>query len=178
MLITWESSVGTFFDYSLTTALTFLLYPAHINYFPALAEYQPYVYSSLLFPLLLKHVAQKMKMVWNSSTRSSRLALPRLHILVDYGAFHYFFPWESFSLLKDNIYVITILICDIWNYCEHFCLYMWNKCSWAHMQWIFRFGLKFVYDTNVKELKDKILHKAHNSAYSIHLGGNKMYQDL
>jgi hypothetical protein len=26
-------------------------------------------------------------MVWNSITRSSRLALPRLHIPVDYGAF-------------------------------------------------------------------------------------------
>jgi hypothetical protein len=31
---------------------------------------------------------------------------------------------------------------------------------------------------NVKELKDKILHDAHKSAYSIHLGGNKMYHDL
>jgi hypothetical protein len=31
---------------------------------------------------------------------------------------------------------------------------------------------------NVKELKDKILHEAHESAYSIHPGGNKMYHDL
>jgi hypothetical protein len=31
---------------------------------------------------------------------------------------------------------------------------------------------------NVKELKDKILHEAHESAYSIHPGGNKMYYDL
>jgi hypothetical protein len=31
---------------------------------------------------------------------------------------------------------------------------------------------------NVKELKDKILQEAHNSAYSIHPRGNKMYQDL
>jgi hypothetical protein len=31
---------------------------------------------------------------------------------------------------------------------------------------------------NVKELKDKILHEAHESAYSIHSGGNKMYRDL
>jgi hypothetical protein len=31
---------------------------------------------------------------------------------------------------------------------------------------------------NVKELKDKILHEAHESAYSIHLGGNKMNHDL
>jgi hypothetical protein len=31
---------------------------------------------------------------------------------------------------------------------------------------------------NVKELKDKILHEAHESSYSIHPGGNKMYHDL
>jgi hypothetical protein len=31
---------------------------------------------------------------------------------------------------------------------------------------------------NIKELKDKILHKAHESAYSIDPGGNKMYHDL
>jgi hypothetical protein len=31
---------------------------------------------------------------------------------------------------------------------------------------------------NAKELKDKILHEAHESAYSIHLRGNKIYHDL
>jgi hypothetical protein len=31
---------------------------------------------------------------------------------------------------------------------------------------------------NVKGLKDKTLQEAHNSAYSNHPGGNKMYQDL
>jgi hypothetical protein len=31
---------------------------------------------------------------------------------------------------------------------------------------------------NVKELKDKILHEAHESSYSMHPGGNKMYHDL
>jgi hypothetical protein len=31
---------------------------------------------------------------------------------------------------------------------------------------------------NINELKDKILHEAHESAYSIHPGGNKMYHDL
>jgi hypothetical protein len=31
---------------------------------------------------------------------------------------------------------------------------------------------------NVKELKDNILREAHESAYSIHPGGNKMYHDL
>jgi hypothetical protein len=31
---------------------------------------------------------------------------------------------------------------------------------------------------NAKELKDKIVREAHECAYSIHLGGNKMYHDL
>jgi hypothetical protein len=35
-----------------------------------------------------------------------------------------------------------------------------------------------IYVSNVKKLKDKILHEAHESAYSIHTGGNKMYHDL
>jgi hypothetical protein len=35
-----------------------------------------------------------------------------------------------------------------------------------------------IYVPNVKKLKDKILCEAHELAYSIHPGGNKMYQDL
>jgi hypothetical protein len=31
---------------------------------------------------------------------------------------------------------------------------------------------------NVKELKEKILHEAHEFTYFIHPGGNKMYHDL
>jgi hypothetical protein len=31
---------------------------------------------------------------------------------------------------------------------------------------------------NINELKDKKLHEAHESGYSIHPGGNKMYHDL
>jgi hypothetical protein len=31
---------------------------------------------------------------------------------------------------------------------------------------------------NIKELKDKIFHEAHEFSYSIHPGGNKMYHDL
>jgi hypothetical protein len=31
---------------------------------------------------------------------------------------------------------------------------------------------------SIKEFKDKILHEAHGSAYSINPGGNKMYHDL
>jgi hypothetical protein len=31
---------------------------------------------------------------------------------------------------------------------------------------------------SIKDMKDKILREAHESAYSIHPGGNKMYHDL
>jgi hypothetical protein len=61
------------------------------------------------FLLLLNPAAQKMEMVWNSSMRSSRLALPRLHLPVDYWAFCCCCCHESSSLCKDNIHVIIIL---------------------------------------------------------------------
>jgi hypothetical protein len=32
--------------------------------------------------------------------------------------------------------------------------------------------------SNIMKLKDKILREAHESVYSIHSGGNKMYHDL
>jgi hypothetical protein len=35
-----------------------------------------------------------------------------------------------------------------------------------------------IYVPNIKQLKDKVLHEAHKSAYSIHLQRNKMYHDL
>jgi hypothetical protein len=35
-----------------------------------------------------------------------------------------------------------------------------------------------IYVPNVKELKDKILREAHESAYAIHLGGNNRHRDL
>jgi hypothetical protein len=35
-----------------------------------------------------------------------------------------------------------------------------------------------IHVSNIKELKDKILGEAHESAYSIHLGRNKMYHNL
>jgi hypothetical protein len=51
-----------------------------------------------------------MKMDWNSLTIGSRLALPRLHIPIDYGAFYCSASVrEQFSLMKAIIYVIIIL---------------------------------------------------------------------
>jgi hypothetical protein len=68
------------------------------------------VLNLVVLTLRLKPTTQKIKMVGNSSMRSSRLALPRLDIPMDYGAFCCStFVKESFSLLKDVIYVIIIL---------------------------------------------------------------------
>jgi hypothetical protein len=63
---------------------SFILFIAlHYHFIPALAEYQQLVNSTLLFSsatqtccyflLLLKPTAQKEKIDWNSSTKSSRL---------------------------------------------------------------------------------------------------------
>jgi hypothetical protein len=59
----------------------------------------------LLSLLLLKPAAQKMMMEWNSSTMSSKLALPRLHIHVVYGAFHYFCCRESHLVFVRHLLV-------------------------------------------------------------------------
>jgi hypothetical protein len=66
-----ESSIGTF----LLTDL-YLIYhvvPLYIIYFLHLLSTKHKCTQPCYFPLLLKPAAQKEKMDWNSSTRSSRL---------------------------------------------------------------------------------------------------------
>jgi hypothetical protein len=55
-----------------------LVITMHYHFIPALAEYQPLVYSTLLF----SPATQKEKMDWNSSTRSSRLRVAPVAIPV------------------------------------------------------------------------------------------------
>jgi hypothetical protein len=69
MLIINESRVCAFLLTGLCLIFLFITFTYH--FFTALAEYQPYVYSSLLF----SPAAQKEKIDWNSSMRSSRLCL-------------------------------------------------------------------------------------------------------
>jgi hypothetical protein len=61
------------------------------------------------FPLLLKRAAQKERMDWNSSTRSSRLRVAPLSFLWCYGVFRYSVPLRVIIVLRDTIYVINIL---------------------------------------------------------------------
>jgi hypothetical protein len=94
------------------------------------------------FHYLLKPTSQKMKTDKNSSIRSSRLALPWL---LSYGlwclplfCFHksHLSLWRYY--LCNNLYFIQ----DIWLSLNTFCPYVWNKYSWAHMHWLFDFGIK------------------------------------
>jgi hypothetical protein len=60
------------------------------------------------FPLLYKPVAQKVKMFWNSSMRSSRLALPRL-ISCGLWRLSLFCFVRVILVIRDIIYIIIIL---------------------------------------------------------------------
>jgi hypothetical protein len=73
-----------------------------------------------IFPLLLKLVAPKEKMDWNSSTTSSRLALSWLLVLWCYEVFHCSISCESRFSLRDIIYVINILYSWHLVICEYF----------------------------------------------------------
>jgi hypothetical protein len=63
----------------------------------------------------------------------------------------------------DIIFVIIILY--LWHLviCEHFwSVCVWNKWSWAHVQWVHSFGLKIGYDIaqvfDILDLKDEKKH--------------------
>jgi hypothetical protein len=66
------SSVGVFFLVALLL-LYLVIITLCILFIPAPAEYQPELYLTLLFPLLYKIAAQKVKMEWNPLMGSSRL---------------------------------------------------------------------------------------------------------
>jgi hypothetical protein len=53
------------------------------------------IYSTLLFPPAIQTYCTMVKMDWNTSTRSSRLTLPRLMFMWCYGVFHYSVSQES-----------------------------------------------------------------------------------
>jgi hypothetical protein len=59
-----------------------LLLPLHIIYFPHLLSTNHKCTQPCYFPLLLKPAAQKEKVDWNSSTRSSRLRIAPIAVPV------------------------------------------------------------------------------------------------
>jgi hypothetical protein len=84
-------------------------YPLHIIYFLHMLSTDHKYTQPCYFPLLLKPTAQKEKMDWNSSTRSSRLRVAPATILWCYGVFRCSVPLRVIIVHRDIIYVIVIL---------------------------------------------------------------------
>jgi hypothetical protein len=74
------------------------------------------VYSILLFPLLLNPTAQKEKVDWNSSTRSSRLRVTSVAIPVVLWSLSLFRLVRVILVFKAIIYVIFILYIMTFGY--------------------------------------------------------------
>ena len=90
------------------------------------------------------------------------------------------------ELVKEKAYVMTFqpeLLEKVKRYqeetmnCSKDKLTSEEKCGQKDDKGVIR-NLKRIWIPNVSELKNEILHDAHNSRYSIHPGSTKMYQDL
>jgi E3 ubiquitin-protein ligase DOA10 len=81
VLIIGESSIGAIYAYHFITVLSLLL-PCIIILFLHLLSTNHKCTQPCYFPLLVKPAAQKDKMDWNSSTRSSRLCVAPVAIPV------------------------------------------------------------------------------------------------
>jgi hypothetical protein len=99
------------------------------------------------FLLLLKPVAQKEKMDWNSSMRSSRLCVAPVTVPVVLWSLSLFrfiesrlSLWRHYLCNKYTLYSWYLVIC------EYFYLYMWNNWSWVMHMISTRFWRKTGYD--------------------------------
>jgi hypothetical protein len=119
------------FAYPFITVLSLLL-PCIIILFRHLLSNNHKCTQPCYFPLLLKPAAQKERMDWNSSTRSSRLRVPWLSFLWCYGVFRSFVPLWVIIVFRDTIYIMIIILYS-WHLviCEPFWPYVWNNWSWA-----------------------------------------------
>jgi hypothetical protein len=72
-----------------------LIITLHSHFLPALAEYNHKCTQPCYFPLLLKPAAQKEKMDWNSSTRSSMLRVAPVVVPVELWSLSLFCSVES-----------------------------------------------------------------------------------
>jgi hypothetical protein len=93
VLIIGGSSIGAFSAYPFTTVLSLLL-PCIIILFLHLLSTNHKCTQSCYFPLLLKP-AQKEKIDWNSSTRSSRLRVAPVAVPVELWSLSLFYFIES-----------------------------------------------------------------------------------
>jgi hypothetical protein len=121
VLIIVESSIGAISAYHFITGLSLLL-PCTIILFMHLLSTNHKCTQPCYFPLLLKPAAQKEKMDWNPSTRSSRLW--------SYGVFRCSVPLRVIIIFRDITYVIILYLWYLIT-CEHFWSYVWNNWSWV-----------------------------------------------
>jgi hypothetical protein len=94
VLIIGESNIGAISAYHFITVLSLLL-PCMIILFLHLLSTNHKCTQPCFFPLLLKPAAQKKKVDWNSSMRSSRLRVAPIAILVELWSLPLFYFIES-----------------------------------------------------------------------------------
>jgi hypothetical protein len=131
VLIIGESCIGAF--------LLMLLLQFYPCYFLALSFYfctcwvpTISVLNLAIFPLLLKPVAQKERMDWNSSTRSSRLRVAVVVVPVVLWSLPLFCLLRVIIVFRDTIYVVIIILYSWYLViCEPFWPYVWNNWSWV-----------------------------------------------
>jgi hypothetical protein len=108
VLIIGESSIGAFSAYHFITVLSLLL-PCIIILFLHFLSTNHKCTQPCYFALLLKPAAQKEKMDWNSSMRSSRLRVAHLPFLWSYGVFRCSVSLTVIIVFRAITYVIIIL---------------------------------------------------------------------
>jgi hypothetical protein len=94
VLIIGESCIGAISAYHFITILS-LLSPCTITLFLHLLSTNHKCTQPCYFPLLLKPTAQKEKMDWNSSTRSSRLCVASVAVPMEFCSLPLFHFVES-----------------------------------------------------------------------------------
>jgi hypothetical protein len=99
VLIIGESSISAISSYQFITVLSLLL-PCIIILFLYLLSTNHKCIQPCYFPLLLKPAAQKEKMYWNSSKRSSRLCVSPVAVSVELWSFLLFHSIESLWSLE------------------------------------------------------------------------------
>jgi hypothetical protein len=119
----WKSSFRCISAYSLIHYLP-CYYPLHIIYFLHLLSTNRKCIEPCYFPLILKPAAQKKKMHWNSSIRSSRLCAALVAVPAELWSVPLFHFVRVVVVLRDNIYVIIILYSWHLVICEPF----WSIC--------------------------------------------------
>jgi hypothetical protein len=109
VLIIGESCIGAFLLILFIIVLSLLL-PCIIILVLQLLSTNHKCTQPCYFPLLLKPAAEKERMDWNSSTRSSRLCVAPVDVLWCCGVFRYYVLLRVITVFRDTIYVIIIVL--------------------------------------------------------------------